>query len=263
MTLTYSKYLKLDELLALQEPLSEGEAHDETLFIIIHQAYELWFKEILHELDRLQRLLQAADVARAQLTLKRVNAIMRVLIDQLDVLETMLPLDFLAFRGYLASASGFQSVQFREIEFALGHKKREVFECFAEACEARQRLANRFESPGVWDAFLEGLARSGFKVPEEELVRDHTQPITPSPGVQKLLIEIYAGSPSTVGLCEMLLDLDEGIQEWRYRHVKMVERMIGAKVGTGGTEGVGYLKATLFKPFFPDLWAIRTEFKVP
>lgn len=261
MALTYSSYLKLDKLLALQEPLSGGDAHDETLFIIVHQAYELWFKEILHELDHLRDLLKAPDVARAQLTLRRIGAILRVLIDQMSVLETMLPLEFLAFRGRLATASGFQSVQFRELEFALGHKRREICERFPEPSETRQRLEKRLRNPTVWDAFLRGLARSGYDVPEEDLGRDYTQPITPSPRVQKMLIGIYSGSSAIVGLCELLLDFDEGFQEWRYRHVKMVERMIGDKHGTGGSEGIGYLKTTLFKPFFPDLWAIRTEFQ--
>jgi tryptophan 2,3-dioxygenase len=259
MALTYSNYLKLQELMALQQPLSGGNAHDEMLFIIIHQVYELWFKETLHELDHLRSVLAAPDFPRAQLTLKRIGAIVKVLITQLDVLETMLPLDFLAFRSRLGTASGFQSVQFRELEFALGHKRREVCERLPAGSEARQRLEQRFRDATLWDAFLEGLARSGYPMPDDLRKRDVTQPIAPSPRVQGVLIEIYSSSPGMVCLCEMLLDVDEGLQEWRYRHVKMVERMIGEKHGTGGSEGVGYLKSTLFRPFFPDLWAVRTE----
>lgn len=259
MALTYSSYLKIEELLALQQPLSVEKAHDEMLFIIVHQAYELWFKQILHELDRLQTLLRSCDFPGAQFSLKRVLAVLKVMIGQFDVLETMLPLDFLSFRSRLETASGFQSVQFRELEFVLGHKRRKIFDYLPDASQARQRLENRYEQPGLWDAFLAGLGRSGHPVPEEALNRDVTQPIAPSPRVQKLLIDIYLGSPQLVFLCELLLDLDQGLQDWRYRHVKMVERMIGEKYGTGGSAGVGYLKSTVFKPFFPDLWAIRTE----
>ena len=259
MALTYSSYLKIEELLTLQQPLSDEKVHDEMLFIVIHQTYELWFKQILHEFDRLQILLKNCDFSRAQFSLKRVLAILKVMIEQFDVLETMLPQDFLAFRGHLETASGFQSVQFRELEFALGHKRRMIFEHLPEVSEARQRLEKRYKESTVWDAFLAGAAQSGIPVPEEVLTRDLTQPVAPSLEIQKLLINMYARSPRFVYLCELLLDLDKGFQEWRYRHVKMVERMIGEKLGTGGSEGVGYLKSTLFRPFFPDLWAIRTE----
>ena len=259
MTLTYSSYLKIDELLTLQQPLAEQKAHDEMLFIIIHQAYELWFKEILHELDHLQTLLAGCEFPRAQFPLKRVLAVLKVMIAQLEVLETMLPLDFLAFRNRLETASGFQSVQFRELEFSLGHKRRRIFEYLPEGSDARQRLERRYARPSVWDALLAGLAQNGYPVPEAALDRDVTQQIAPSLEVQALLIDIYAGSPQLVYLLELLLDLDQGFQDWRYRHVMMVERMIGQKYGTGGSAGVDYLKSTLFKPFFPDLWAIRTE----
>jgi tryptophan 2,3-dioxygenase len=259
MTLNYSSYLKLDDLLGLQQPLSDEKAHDEMLFIIIHQAYELWFKQILHELDRLQMLLKTSEFTRAQFSLKRIIAVLKVINVQFDVLETMLPLDFLVFRSRLAPASGFQSIQFRELEFVLGHKKRKFFEHLPDSSQARQRLEKRYADPTIWDGLLAGLAQGGYSSPEDVLNRDLTQPITPSPQVRKMLIEIYLSSPQLVYLFELLMDLDQGFQEWRYRHVKMVERMIGKKYGTGGSEGVGYLKSTLFKPFFPDLWAIRTE----
>lgn len=260
MALTYSSYLNLDELLSLQEPRSQGQAHDEMLFIVIHQTYELWFKEILHELDRLRALLEAPDFPGAQLIVRRLCAILRMLVVQVDVLETMLPLGFLSFRGHLGTASGFQSLQFREIEFALGHKRREILEHLFADSDARQRMERRFRDPAIWDAFLAGLWRSGYPVPDDVLNRDFTQAIAPSPEVQRMLTGIYSESPALVCLCELLLDFDEGFQEWRYKHVKMVERMIGEKYGTGGTTGVAYLKTTLFNPFFPDLWAIRTEF---
>jgi tryptophan 2,3-dioxygenase len=259
MTLTYSSYLKLDALLSLQRPLSDEQAHDEMLFIIIHQAYELWFKEILHELDHLKVLFTAGEIHRAQFFLKRVRAALNVMLAQFEVIETMLPCDFLSFRDRLETASGFQSIQFRELEFSLGHKRRHVFGHLPETSAARQRLEKRYRDATLWDALLRGLAQSGFAIPDEALHRDVTQPITPSPQLQQVLLDIYTRSPAHIYLFERLLDVDEGFQEWRYRHVKMVERMIGTKPGTGGSEGVAYLKSTLFRPFFPDLWVIRSE----
>jgi tryptophan 2,3-dioxygenase len=259
MALTYSSYLKLDQLLALQQPVSAGKAHDEMLFIIVHQTYELWFKQILHELDHLQTLLKTADFPRAQFSLKRILAVLEVIIVQLDALETMLPLDFLAFRSRLETASGFQSVQFRELEFILGYKRSKVFEYLADASPAGKRLEMRYQSPTLWDGLLAGLEQCGYPVPEEVLHRDWTQATAPSAQIQKMLIDIYRSSPQLVYLFELLLDLDQGLQDWRYGHVRMVERMIGNKQGTGGSDGVGYLRSTVFKPFFPDLWAIRTE----
>jgi tryptophan 2,3-dioxygenase len=258
MTLTYSSYLNIEELLSLQRPLSQ-EAPDEMLFIIIHQAYELWFKEILHELDHLIPFLNAGEFARAAFSLKRICAVFNVLLAQFEVLETMLPRDFLAFRDRLETASGFQSIQFRELEFILGHKKRHVFAQLSQTSAAGQQLEKRYREPTLWDAMLRGLAQGGYAVPDEVLHRDVTQPIVPSPQVQQMLLEIYADAPAHMYVCERLLDLDACFQEWRYRHVKMVERVIGTKSGTGGSEGVSYLKSTLFKPFFPDLWAIRSE----
>jgi tryptophan 2,3-dioxygenase len=251
----------LDALLSLQEPLSRNRAHDETLFIIIHQTYELWFKEILHELDSLRTSLETDDLPRAQLTLKRIIAIVKVMTAQLDVLETMLPHDFLAFRDFLGTASGFQSVQFREIEFACGLKRREILLLFPEGSEARSRLEERYFNPTIWDAFLRFLALKRHPVPEDALHRDPSEPIAPSPEVQRVLLNLYSRDTAIVFLCEMLLDFDEGFQQWRFRHVKMVQRMIGSKYGTGGSSGVEYLTGTLLKPFFLDLWAVRTEFQ--
>jgi tryptophan 2,3-dioxygenase len=251
----------LDALLSLQEPLSRNRAHDETLFIIIHQTYELWFKEILHELDSLRTSLETDDLPRAQLTLKRIIAIVKVMTAQLDVLETMLPHDFLAFRDFLGTASGFQSVQFREMEFVCGLKRREILRLFPKDSEAGRRLEERYFNSTIWDAFLHFLAHKRHPVPEDALHRDPSEPIAPSLEVQKVLLDVYSGDPTIVFLCEMLLDFDEGFQQWRFRHVKMVQRMIGSKYGTGGSSGVEYLAGTLLKPFFPDLWAVRTEFQ--
>jgi tryptophan 2,3-dioxygenase len=256
---TYSSYLKLDELLGLQRPLSAGPEHDEMLFIVVHQVYELWFKEILHELDYLQQLLARDDLPRALHTLKRILTILKVLVAQLDILETMTPLEFLSFRDRLESGSGFQSFQFREIEFALGLKRPGTGDRYPEGSDARRRLQARHEQPSLWDAFLHYLARNGHDIPGDELGRDVAQPVEPSPEIQRILIGIYRSDPMLSEVCERLVDLDEGVQEWRYRHVKMVQRTIGTKMGTGGTAGAEYLATTLSKPVFPDLWAIRAE----
>ena len=259
LPLTYGSYLRLDELLELQTPLSEGPEHDEMLFIIVHQVYELWFKEILHELDRLQQLLAADDDSRVRHTLKRVLTILKVLVAQLDILETMTPLEFLSFRDRLESGSGFQSYQFRALEFVLGQKRRSAVDHYPEGTRARVTLETRYAAPGVWDAFLHYLARQGHPVPAELLGRDVRQPVEPSEELQRLLLGIYRSDSEVREICERLVDLDEGVQEWRYRHVKMVERTIGMRMGTGGSAGAEYLRKTLFRHAFPDLWLIRTE----
>lgn len=254
---SYSQYLKLDQLLALQE---SGGEHDEMLFIVIHQTYELWFKEILHELDYLERLLAKDDLPRAGHAIKRVLVILKVLVAQVDILETMTPLEFLSFRARLESGSGFQSAQFRELEFTLGNKRPGALQLYAAGSAERIRLDQRYHAPTLWDIFVGYLARRGFAVPEDVATRDVTQPIAPSPALQAILVRIYRVDPALAEFCERLVDLDEGVQEWRYRHVKMVERTIGTKMGTGGSSGAEYLRATLMRPAFPDLWAIRTEF---
>jgi tryptophan 2,3-dioxygenase len=261
MELTYGSYLKINELLELQQLQSKPEEHDEMLFIIIHQAYELWFKQIMHELDRFGDLLMESNLAAAQKTLKRVTTILKVIVHQVDILETMTPLEFLSFRDYLESASGFQSWQFRELEFALGKKDEGVLARFADDPVARQKLQARLENPTIWDFFLKYLSINSYEIPGEILARDVTKPCEPNPKVQEILVDIYQNSPMIAQLCELLVDFDEGLQEWRYRHVKMVERTIGAKTGTGGSPGVEYLKRSLFAPVFPDLWDIRTELK--
>ncbi|MGL6160139.1 MULTISPECIES: tryptophan 2,3-dioxygenase [unclassified Microbulbifer] len=259
MTVTYSSYLKVDELLQCQQPLSEGPEHDELLFIVIHQSYELWFKQLLHELDFLVRLFNGGERNRALHTLKRVETIYHTLIQQVDILETLTPLEFMSFRDRLASASGFQSFQFRELEFLFGAKDPKKLENYKPGSEHYQRLERRLQAPTLWDAFLNFLAQEGHEIPQSELERDFSRVTEPSRAVQKVLIDVYRNDPLVSEICEALVDIDASLQQWRYRHVKMVERTIGSKMGTGGSSGVGYLQSTLFKPVFPDLWAIRAE----
>src|SRR5687768_13482797 len=261
--LTYSSYLKIDELLSLQQPRSAdapgGAEHDETLFIIIHQVYELWFKQMLHESGRLRACLETNDHPAAYGTLRRMLTILKTLVAQIDVLETMTPVSFNSFRSRLDSASGFQSAQFREFEFVLGKKDLKAVANYPQDSEMRRRLERRFAEPTLWDAFLRMLAARGYGVPRELLERDVTQLVTPSPELQKTLIHIYHNDPVTRQLCELMVDLDEGVQEWRYRHVKMVQRTIGAEMGTGGSSGAQYLVTTLMTPIFPDLCEIRSR----
>jgi tryptophan 2,3-dioxygenase len=253
---TYAEYLKIDELLDLQRPLSDGPEHDEMLFIVIHQVYELWFKEVLHEMDYLVVRLTDNDRPRATHTLTRILTVLKTLVAQIDVLETMTPLEFKTFRDRLESGSGFQSQQFRELEFAMGVRHSWALDHFPEGSKARERLRERHTQWTVWDALLEHLRLAGYGVRPRE---DVTVAITPDLEVQGELIRLYRADPSAAELCERFVDLDEGVQEWRYRHVKMVQRTIGTKTGTGGTTGVEYLTTTLLKPAFPDLWAIRSE----
>ena len=256
---TYGSYLRIDDLLALQQPRSTGPEHDELLFIVIHQVYELWFKELLHEIDRVRQLLTDDDPHRAQHTLKRILTILKVLVAQLDILETMTPLEFQSFRARLEAASGFQSDQFRQIEFVLGAKNETAIRRFPEGSRGRSALERRHAEPTLWDAFLHYLAREGYAVPASHLSRDVTARAQPSAEIQELLIAVYRGDVKNAGLCERLVDLDEGVQEWRYRPVKMVERTIGAKAGTGGSTGAEYLRNTVGHNLFPDLWEIRAR----
>lgn len=258
--LTYGRYLRLDELLGLQRPLSEGPEHDETLFIISHQVSELWFKEMLHEIDHARRLMVRGDRPRVLHTLKRVLTVLKALVAQLDILETMTPIEFQSFRERLEEASGLQSFQFRELEYALGSKDPSAIERFPSGSLGRARLEERLEASTLWDAFLHYLEGEGLSVPIAQLSRDVRQSVAPSEGVQEVLLEAYRTNPGVESVCEMLVDLDEGLQEWRYRHVKMVERTVGMKRGTGGSEGSAYLRTTLNQPVFPDLWMVRNRF---
>lgn len=255
---TYQTYLKVPQLLSLQSPLSDPEEHDEMLFIVVHQVYELWFKVVLHELDHAGELLEAGDAPRTAGTLKRVLTVLKVLVAQLDILETMTPVEFHSFRDRLESASGFQSAQFRELEFLLGRKRSAILRGFPDDSSERGRLNSRFDAPSLWDRFVRFLADRGHAVPAGVLQRDVTEPVEPSEDLQAVLARIYRTDPELSSLCERLVDLDEGVQEWRYRHVKMVERTIGGRPGTGGSSGAAYLRSTLGAPAFPDLWAVRS-----
>jgi tryptophan 2,3-dioxygenase len=259
VALTYGSYLKVDELLALQVPQSdgpEGPEHDEMLFIVIHQVYELWFKLVLHELERIQRALEAGETPTALATFKRVLTIFKTLVAQVDVLETMTPVSFFSFRDRLDSASGFQSWQFRQVEFLLGARNRKLAGHYADVAPD---LAGYLTRPSLYDSFLRYLVHKGYPVPKEALERDVAEPPGENKEIQRLLIDIYHHDNETREVCERMVDLDEGLQEWRYRHVKMVERTIGTRIGTGGSSGAEYLRSTLFRALFPDLWAIRPD----
>lgn len=257
MDLTYSRYLKLPELLDLQQPLSSPEEHDEPLFIVIHQIYELWFKLMLHELDKVKADLSAGRIWGALDTLKRLRMIMKTLVGQLDVLETMTPMSFTSFRDRLERASGFQSGQFRELEFLYGYKRPEMLQYCKGGDAESARLRRRLEEPSLVDHFYDFLEIRGAAVPRELREKPRAEPTREHPEVQAAALALYKSSPEAALLFEALVDFDEGQQEWRYRHVKLVERTIGNKKGTGGSLGVEFLKKSLFRPIFPDLWAIR------
>src|SRR5579875_391569 len=249
--LTYSSYLRLSELLSCQSPRTAE--HDELLFVIIHQVYELWFKQILHETALLQRQLEAGQSAGALHSARRIAKILKTIVGQLDVLETMTPRQFAAFRPELGGSSGFQSEQFRELEAVLGRRDIDP--------SGHPGTAAALERRSVFDSLLRYLAGEGFDVPPPALERDPREPWRGGdPDILAVLTGAYADDAGAAAeVCESLVDIDEGIQEWRYRHVKMVERIIGAKVGTGGSAGAAYLRSTLFRPSFPDLWAVRGE----
>lgn len=268
---SYISYLKVDELLGLQEPLSDGPEHDELLFIVIHQTYELWFKQIIHELKALQPALEAGNTHRSLALLGRVRTIMKTCVAQVDILETMTPLQFNSFRARLKSSSGFQSAQFREVEAMLGRRDRAgadapahtgmgMADHLVEGSPARARVEAAMVRPSIWDSAVKYFNARGYAMPAEVLDRDVTVGYSANEAVQAALISAHREDPECNMVGEALLDLDEGLQEWRYRHVKMVERTIGHKMGSGGSSGVGYLASTLFHPVFPDLWAIRSQF---
>ena len=255
--LTYAGYLHVDELLALQQPRSDPPEHDETLFIVVHQAYELWFKLLLHELDKVKGDFVAGRTYPAIGTFKRLRTVMKVAVEQVDIVETLTPMSFNSFRDRLDTASGFQSSQFREMEFLLGYKRADMLQHQAPGTPAYARLVRRLNEPSVMDAFYAFLAHRGVAIPERLTARDFTQPTAPDEAVEDGILRLYKGQPDLEILFELMTDFDEGFQEWRYRHIKLVERTIGSKRGTGGSLGVEFLKRSLFHPVFPDLWAIR------
>jgi tryptophan 2,3-dioxygenase len=257
VTLTYWSYLQLEKLLDAQKPRSQPAEHDEMLFIIIHQTYELWFKLLLHELDKVKRDFSSNDLYGAIHTLKRARTVMKTLVQQVDVLETMTPMSFTSFRDRLDTASGFQSALFRELEFALGYKRPEMLKHVPPDAPRRRDIERRLNERSVMDHFYDFLGHHGAIVPPELRTKAVAQPTQPSEKIQDVLFDLYKKHADVAILFELMTDFDEGLQEWRYRHIKLVERTIGAKKGTGGSLGVEFLKESLFKPIFPDLWAIR------
>ena len=258
--LNYNSYLKVEELKSLQLCQSDPPHHDEPLFIIIHQTYELWFKLIIHELDLVLELMRADRVRKATHFMKRVTAIMRVLVAQIHILETMAPRDFLAFREKLNPASGFQSSQFREIEFMAGLKEERMLSHFKMDQVAFAELTRRYESESIGDVFYDLLRRQGFNLEMPDTTTDEEAAKAMEERRIRQLCRLYEDESLTDlhDLAESFIDLDELISLWRTNHVTVVERIIGFKRGTGGSEGVGYLRSTLHKRCFPDLWNLRT-----
>ena len=257
MELNYSTYLRLPELLSLQTPQSVPEEHDELLFITIHQVTELWLHQLLHELDKVRRDLHLGQISAATAALTRVRRILVVLVEQMDVLETMTPVSFSAFRNRLQHASGFQSMQFRELEFVLGYKRAAVLDLYPADLPGLDAARRRLLEPSVNDCLYDTLERRGIAIPARLREADPAAPTEPNDAVQDGIVFLYLSDGEMRVLFELLTDIDEKLQEWRYRHVKMVERTIGNKPGTGGSSGVAFLRDTLFRPVFPDLWAMR------
>ena len=260
MEVTYASYLQINELLDLQKELSQGPEHDELLFIIIHQVYELWFKQMLHEVDFLQEKLKAGETPTALHTMKRMRTILKTMVSQIDILETMTPMSFESFRDRLSTSSGFQSSQFREFECTLGKRNQQMLEPHPKGSKARNRIEARMDQPSLYETFLHYLREKGHDIPLPAKPYARESSTHADEKVQDALLEVYKNAPIVSLICELMVDIDEGVQEWRYRHVKMVERTIGAKIGTGGSAGAEYLRKTLFTPLFPDLWAIRSRF---
>jgi tryptophan 2,3-dioxygenase len=259
--LSYNKYLRVRELIDLQTCLSTPAHHDELLFITVHQAYELWFKQILHEIDATLRLMNEDRTGEAALAMRRVVEIEKLLVSQIHILETMTPISFLGFRDELNPASGFQSMQFREIEFASGLKHESVANAFKEDEFANERLQLRLNSPSLGETFFALLRRGGLDAPSDDAPRDENERRSNQGRRVRAIVEILTHPEKLYKeyqLAEALLEHDEYFALWRSHHIKMVERMVGAKRGTGGSEGVGYLKKTLDSKFFPELWEART-----
>jgi tryptophan 2,3-dioxygenase len=258
MSENYASYLKLDELLRLQRPLSDGPEHDEMLFIVIHQVHELWFKQMLHELKLLQLALENGHSPTVMRTLKRLVTVVKTLLAQVDVLETMTPVSFSSFRERLHTAGGRRSRQFRELEIVLGRRDEALFDGFPEEGPDRSRLEGAVARRPLYDSFLRYLVHIGYTVPSEVLERDVTQPYQPHSKVQDALEDIYTTDPTAWQVCELLVDLDEALQAWRYRHLKMVERTVGGGVERGGgAEAFDHLRQRLLEQVFPDLWQVR------
>lgn len=262
--MTYGGYLHLERLLSAQHPLSQPQHHDEMLFIIQHQTSELWFKLVLHELRAALQAVRSDQLEPCFKILARVKHIQAQLVAQWSVLATLTPSEYGEFRHVLGPASGFQSLQHRLIEFMLGNRDKRMLEVHRQDPAAVAALEAALAAPSLYDEFLRYLARKGLEVPREVLDRDLTEPHHGHPGVRALVKRIYetpAQHWDAYEMCEKLIDVDEQFALWRFRHMKVVQRVIGFKRGTGGTAGVGYLKQMVDLVFFPDLWDVRTELR--
>ncbi|ROP32931.1 tryptophan 2,3-dioxygenase [Couchioplanes caeruleus] len=265
VNLSYGKYLDLDRILSAQHPVSVPVHHDELLFILQHQTSELWLKLVLHELRAVLRQLAADQLRPALKGLARVKHIQRCLTEQWSVLATLTPSEYAEFRSFLGTSSGFQSYQYRAVEFTLGNKDRRMLSIFDDDPGAREMLTEALETPSVYDEFLRFLARQGHEVPAAVLQRDVTQPWEFHADLVPVYVSIYENKEKyweAYEACEELVDLEENFQLWRFRHLKTVERTIGFKRGTGGSSGVEFLRKALDLTFFPELYAVRTEIGV-
>jgi tryptophan 2,3-dioxygenase len=258
--MTYGGYLGLDQLLSAQHPISEH--HDEMLFVIIHQTKELWLKQIIHELDLSRTLIRSDSLIEVHKALSRVSRIQAVMTLTWDVLATMTPTDYTNFREVLGSSSGFQSAQFRQFEYLLGLKDGGHLRFQEEGSAPYSALLEALHRPSIWDEANAALARAGFSLPPDALERDWAEPYQPNNGVEAAWAEVYQHTGKHWGLyqfAEKLVDIDDSLATWRHKHVVTVERIIGAKPGTGGTPGVAYLRSTVGKRAFPELWSLRTR----
>ncbi|MFD3449710.1 tryptophan 2,3-dioxygenase [Microbacteriaceae bacterium 4G12] len=258
--MTYGEYLQLDRLLSSQTRLSDH--HDEMLFIVIHQASELWMKLILHELEAAIASITNGKLAPAFKMLARVSKIQSQIIQSWDILATLTPAEYIEFRDSLGQASGFQSYQYRMIEFALGYKTPHILKIYEKDEELYNRLHKALHSPSLYDVAIQTLAKEGFPIHPNVLQRDITQPYETDATVEAAWLEVYSNVEKywdLYQLAEKLIDIEDWLQQWRFRHMKTVERIIGHKMGTGGSSGVSYLKRVLDQSFFPELWAIRTK----
>lgn len=263
--LTYTGYLCLDQLLTAQKPLSKPVHHDEMLFIIQHQTSELWIKLTLHELEAAIRHIQRDQLEPCFKILSRVKQIQMQLFNQWAVLETLTPTEYAEFRDLLGSASGFQSVQYRALEFMLGNKSAELLRVYEYDPQAHAYLESLLRRPSLYDEFLRYLARRGLPLPQEKVERDWSEAYERHAGVTAVFKTIYEGTDKwwdAYEMCEKLVDVEEYFQLWRFRHMKTVERIIGHKKGTGGSSGVNFLKKALDLTFFPELIDVRTEIGV-
>ncbi len=260
--MSYGGYLDLETLLSAQRPLSDPEHHDELLFIIQHQTTELWLKLVLHELSAACEYLRDGRLAPALKCIARVKHIQKTLTEQWSVLATLTPAEYAQFRGVLGNSSGFQSAQYRAVEFTLGNKNAGMLRVFEADPAALALVKSALEAPSLYDEFLRMLARAGYPIPAEVLDRDVTKAWTFTPELVPIFVEVYA-DPQThwtaYETCEELVDLEDNFHLWRFRHLKTVERIIGFKTGTGGSSGVPFLQRALELTFFPELFAVRTE----